>query len=410
MNILFLTILKIDTIDDRGVYPDLMRKFQKEGHNVHIVTPLERRYRKKTALEQNGNVSVLKVNTLNIQKTNLIEKWLATQLINFQYLKGIRKYFSEIDFDIIIYSTPPITFTRLVISARLNSRAITYLLLKDIFPQNAVDLGLIKKGGFLHHYFIRKEKRLYQVSDFIGCMSQANVNYLTKFHPEIDPGKIEINPNSHELFTEDITSQQKEIIRKKYGIPVNKTVFVYGGNLGKPQGIGFILDFLNSQKDRMDIFFLIAGSGTEYKRMRLWFDLNQPVNATLLSELPKHDYNMLLRSCDVGMIFLDRRFTIPNFPSRLLSYLEYRLPVLAATDKNTDLGEVIMENKFGLWSEAGDLNAIDKNMTNLLKDPVLLEKMGQNGFNFFVENYSVDNSYNIIMNHLKDKRKEFLTS
>jgi glycosyltransferase involved in cell wall biosynthesis len=401
MNILFLTILKIDTISDRGVYPDLMRKFQNEGHKVHIVTPLERRYRKKTVMEQNDLVTLLKIRTLNIQKTNLIEKWLSILLIDHQFRRGIRRYFSEIDFDIIIYSTPPITFSRLINSARRKKQTRTYLLLKDIFPQNAVDLGLIRKGSFFHHYFIRKEKKLYEISDHIGCMSQANVNYLTKVHPEIDPAKIEINPNSHELFRENITPEQKEFIRQKYGVPLNSKVFVYGGNLGKPQGIDFILDFLNSQKSKKHVFFLIAGSGTEFKRMKLWFELNQPGNALLLSELPKHDYNILLRSCDVGMIFLDHRFTIPNFPSRLLSYLEYRLPVLAATDKNTDLGKVIMENNFGLWSESGDLDAIDQNICILLKDPALLDKMGQNGFDFFIENYTVERSYEIIMNHFK---------
>jgi glycosyltransferase involved in cell wall biosynthesis len=104
------------------------------------------------------------------------------------------------------------------------------------------------------------------------------------------------------------------------------------------------------------------------------------------------------------MIFLDDRFTIPNFPSRLLSYLEYRLPVLAATDKNTDLGKVITENKFGLWSESGDLEAIDQNTETLLRDPALRAEMGQNGFNFFVENYSVDRSYEIITNHFKERQ------
>ena len=127
----------------------------------------------------------------------------------------------------------------------------------------------------------------------------------------------------------------------------------------------------------------------------------------LLSELPKQDYNMILRSGDVGMIFLDRRFTIPNFPSRLLSYLEYRLPILAATDKSTDLGKVIMENKFGFWSESGDLESINQNISKLVNDPVLRSNMGQNGYDFFVENYTVDRSYDIIMNHLRKKRLDY---
>lgn len=403
MNVLFLTIQKINTINDRGVYPDLMRKFQREGHKVCIVTPLERRNHQRTTLLQNGDVSILKISTLNIQKTNPIEKWLSVLLINSQFMRGIRRYFPEVKFDIVIYATPPITFTRLVRYIKQKNGAITYLLLKDIFPQNAVDIGLIKRGGLLHHYFINQEKRLYAISDHIGCMSQANVDYLTKAHLDINCEKIEVNPNSHELFNEDVTPEQKQIIRRKYGVPLHAVLFVYGGNLGKPQGIRFILDFLNLQKDREDAFFLIAGSGTEFKKIELWFKKNQPLNAKLLSELPKNDYNMILRSGDVGMIFLDNRFTIPNFPSRLLSYLEYKLPVLAATDRSTDLGKIIMENKFGLWSESGDLIAINQNVCKLLEDSRLRSVMGQKGFDFFVKNFTVDRSYEKIMNHFTKK-------
>jgi glycosyltransferase involved in cell wall biosynthesis len=401
MNILFLTILKISDISDRGIYSDLMRKFHNEGHKVFIVTPLERKFRQMTTLEKYDNVSILKIKTLNIQKTNALEKWLATTFINYQFKRGINSYFSGIKFDLVVYSTPPITFTNLVNYVKLKSGAVSYLLLKDIFPQNAVDLGLIRNGGILHNFFINKEKRLYEISDHIGCMSQASVDYLRKTCPGINPNKIEINPNSHELVEEEMTTGQKSFIRQKYHIPENATVFVYGGNLGKPQGVGFILDFLESQKNKPGAFFLIAGSGTEYNRIKSWFDVNKPQNELLLSELPKQDYNLVLKSCDVGMIFLDRRFTIPNFPSRLLSYLEYRLPVLSATDRTTDLSSVIRGNNLGLWSESGDISAIDQNVDRLIDDHKLRMTMGQNGYNFFLMNYTVENSYDIIIKHFK---------
>ncbi len=399
MNILFLTIVRINDISDRGVYPDLMRKFRREGHNVFIVSPLERRYRQETTLFNKENFTILKIKTLNIQKTNVLEKWLATLFINYQYLRGIRKYFSGISFDLVLYSTPPITFLKLVNYVKIRYGAGSYLLLKDIFPQNAVDLGLIRKGGLIHKYYSIQEKKLYKISDNIGCMSQANVDYVLNHNPEINPDKVEINPNSHELFDEIITSEQKMVIRRKYGIPVSAVVFAYGGNLGKPQGISFIIDFLNSQKDKTGLFFLIAGAGTEYGKVKSWFDLAQPENMILLPVLPKKEYNQLLQSSDVGMIFLDNRFTVPNFPSRLLSYLEYRLPVLAATDKKTDFGTIIVENNFGMWSESGDLDSIDQNIARLVQAQELRKEMGLNGFNYFVKNYTVDNSYNIIIRH-----------
>lgn len=148
MNILFLTLARISDISTRGIYSDLIRLFAHEGHNIYIVRPNERRYKERTNLVIKENIQILSIKTLNIQKTNFIEKGLSTLLIENQFLKGIRKHFSHVSFDLVLYSTPPITFTKIVRYIMIRDRAVSYLLLKDIFPQNAVDLGVINKGGW----------------------------------------------------------------------------------------------------------------------------------------------------------------------------------------------------------------------------------------------------------------------
>jgi hypothetical protein len=113
--------------------------------------------------------------------------------------------------------------------------------------------------------------------------------------------------------------------------------------------------------------------------------------------LPKADYDLLVRSCDVGMIFLDHRFTIPNYPSRLLSYLEYKMPVVCATDVNTDIGKIAEENGYGYWCESvkpEDFTAlVDKMLASDMK------AMGERGYEFLKQNYLVKNTYNAIMRH-----------
>ena len=97
--------------------------------------------------------------------------------------------------------------------------------------------------------------------------------------------------------------------------------------------------------------------------------------------LPKVDYDQLVKAADVGLIFLDKRFTIPNFPSRLLSYLDNRIPVLLATDVNTDIGRIAESNKFGLWAESGDLSGFNKKLDQILSDAAERRIMGNNGHN-----------------------------
>lgn len=152
MNILFLTISRVNEINDRGIYTDLIRKFRNEGHNVYVISPVERRFKQKTELIQDNGVYLLKIKTLNIQKTNVIEKGIASLFLEYQFSKKVNYYFSGVKFYLIISSTPPITFTKTIRPIKKRDNAKSYLLLKDIFPQNAVDLRILKNAGLLHRF------------------------------------------------------------------------------------------------------------------------------------------------------------------------------------------------------------------------------------------------------------------
>jgi glycosyltransferase involved in cell wall biosynthesis len=401
MNVLFLTIARINSLEDRGVYTDLLREFKKEGHDIYVVSPLERREKKKTNLLNGNSGMILNIQTLNIQKTNVIEKGIATLAVEYQFLLGIKKYFSNIKFDLIIYSTPPITFSKVITYIKKKDNALSYLLLKDIFPQNAIDMGMIKAGSLIHKFFLKKEKKLYEISDVIGCMSDANKKFVLTHNTNIPPNKVEVNPNS--IFPLEIhqTFEEKGNIKKKYGLPTDKKVFVYGGNLGRPQGVDFVMETI-SATIRDDVFFLVIGTGTEFNRIKKWFEISQPKNAKLMKGLPKDDYEILLRACDVGMLFLHKDFTIPNFPSRLLSYLENRLPVLAATDTNTDVGIVIEKAKCGYWVLSGDQNAMQEAINKFCCDNKNYLKMKENAFVLLKTEFNVNLSYLLIKNRIQN--------
>ena len=114
MNILFLTISRFTDLSVRGIYPDLLRKFIEEGHKVYVVSPRERRLGIKTGVVSQGEATLLGVKTLNIQKTNVIEKGIGTVTLEYQFKSAIRKYLGDISFDLILYSTPPITFPKVI--------------------------------------------------------------------------------------------------------------------------------------------------------------------------------------------------------------------------------------------------------------------------------------------------------
>ena len=426
------------TIEKRGIYTDLMRKFREEGHAVYIISPCERREGKPTTLYETEGVKILSVRTLNVQKTNVIEKGLGQVSIEYLYKRAIHKYFKGVAFNIILYSTPPITLMGVVKDMkRKNPQAITYLLLKDIFPQNALDLGMMtEKGlkGFLYRHFRKQEINLYKESDYIGCMSPANVKYLLEHNPNIDPKRVEVAPNSISLTPNPSPEGEGDLkapeppkgkrleIREKYGLPTDKPIFIYGGNLGKPQGIPFLIKCLEANKHRTDCHFLVVGAGTYSPMLQDWYQkelelpslegragdrllqgragdrlLDKLASITVMKGLPKDEYDQLVQACDVGLIFLDYRFTIPNYPSRLLSYLEYKMPIIACTDPNCDMGAIAEENGYGLWAPSNDVTAFTYAVDKILQSDI--KDMGERGYDFLCKNYLVDNTYNAIMAH-----------
>lgn len=398
MNILFLSLSRFDDITERGIYSDLMRELIRRGNHVYIASPTERRFGKKTSVKSYDNCDILKIHTLNIQKTNIIEKGIGTLLLEPQFNRAINKYWGDIKFDLVLYATPPITFNKVIEGVKKRYGAKSYLMLKDIFPQNAVDLGMMGSNSPVYKMFRRKEQRLYEISDRIGCMSPANCNYVITHNPEVDREKVELCPNALELVEcNELSQKDRDKLLSKYHLPNDKVLSIYGGNLGKPQGVDFLIQTLESNENRKESFILIVGSGTEYGKLRNWFDAKCPKNAMLLSALPKADYDSLIKCADIGLVYLDHRFTIPNFPSRLLSYLENKLPVIIASDKVCDMGSIAEDNGFGVWAESGDLRQFDENLDRLVSSKSDRLRMGEAGYEFLCKNYTVDKVADIIL-------------
>ena len=150
--------------------------------------------------------------------------------------------------------------------------------------------------------------------------------------------------------------------------------------------------------DREDCHFVVVGSGTYYQRLADWYHARKPKAVTVMKGLPKADYDRLVRACQVGLIFLDYRFTIPNYPSRLLSYLENRMPVIACTDPNCDTGSIAEAIGFGVYAPSNDVKAFTAAVDRMMKADI--KAMGERGYDFLKANYLVEHTYKAVMKHV----------
>lgn len=254
MNVLFLSLVHIEGFSESGIYPDLIREFSNNGHDIYVLSPWEKRERKSFIQRKDkGNIHFVYALIDDYFGVNYIKKGFSSITITRHFKKAIRRNIPDVRFDLVLYSTPPITFCKLIKYIKQRDDAIAYLMLKDIWPQGIIDIGVLSTRGIkglISKYYKIQEKKLYRISDYIGCMSPQNERYLINNVDGIKD-KVELCPNS--ISIDAIEPIDKYKTRKKYDIPEDKTVFIYGGNLGIAQGTDFILECLKTERKQQKI-------------------------------------------------------------------------------------------------------------------------------------------------------------
>jgi len=389
MNVLFLMIAFPDIKKVSNFYSDLPEKFREKKHNVFVANLLEKKYNRATYLEiRSGDW---------FNTNSVIKKGLTAVTISNCFSKAIQKYFNDTKFDLVIYFTPPITFVPVIKHIKKRDECMSYLILRDIFPQGIRDLGLLN-NQILFNYFRKKEKKLYDLSDYIGCMSEGNIRYVLD-HNKVNKNKLEILYNWGKINYDNKLAGVN--YREKYGLG-DKFIAVFGGNIGLPQELEFLLELAKEYKERDDIIFLIIGKGAEKQRIINIIKSEKLPNVIIKNMMQRDEYNSLLKQCNIGLINLNRKFTIPNIPSKTVAYFKAAIPILASTDKNTDYKDLLLkEARAGLWSETGDLKTYKDNFEKLFKDKELREELGNNGRKYFEKKLSVEKAYQTIINHFK---------
>lgn len=389
MKVLYIGQFDIE-LERKGIFGGLVTSLLRRNHEV-ILCCADHKYERTQIIEYHG-IKKVEVKVPNQFGVNIIKKGLILLRLEWVMKKAISKYLKNERFDIVLYATPPITLANVVKYCKKKFGCKSYLMLKDIFPQNAVDLGMMSTRGItgiLYKMFRAKEKKLYKYSDGIGCMSNANIEYLKAHNDNLDGKVIELFPNAVIVKSPHAPNRtNNRDVLDKLGVAADKLVFIYGGNLGKPQGLDFVAEAIKECCNIDGICFIIVGKGSEKKK--LFAELNGVPNVITLDALPKDEYERLCGQCDVGMVALDKRFTIPNYPSRMLSYLENAMPIFACTDKNTDVKELVEDQaKCGKWCPSGDVDAFKECVEWFVANRDRLERLGVNGYEYMAANFNV---------------------
>ncbi|WP_394392276.1 glycosyltransferase family 4 protein [Shewanella woodyi] len=273
-----------------------------------------------------------------------------------------------------------------------------YLILRDMFPQWAIDEGLISDKSPITSYFRFFEKLNYKASDAIGLMSDANVEYFNRLHPGYENLKVlrnwaDTNPYSSINLTLNV--------REQFNLQ-NKVIYFYGGNIGHAQDMANLLRLVNAMKHHSEAHFLFVGQGDEVELVLREKKDKNLTNLTFIPSVSQDEYKQLLTQVDVGLFSLARSHQAHNFPGKLLGYMVQSLPILGSVNLGNDLIKFINDESSGFAYVNGEDEQLLSSALHLLQNEPERHRIGCNAKQVLIKHFSVESAVNNLLNEIRD--------
>jgi glycosyltransferase involved in cell wall biosynthesis len=319
---------------------DLAIEFLTQGITTTVITSGPGIEGSSDVVELDG-IRVLRLKTLEHKNIGKIRRAIAEILMPFFMIRNFRKSaLQNAQWDAVVWYSPTIFLGPFIYYLKMKNACPTYLILRDIFPAWALDLGLIRKG-FAYYFFRFFERFQYAIADYIGVQAIGNLNYF-KSWPSFSRKKIEVlqnwlSPKPLSYCSIDLST-----------LPIaNRKIFVYAGNMGVAQGMGDLLDLSEILLKRRDIGFLYIGRGSDMEFLKIDAKKRGLDNTVFCDEIDATEIPGLYAQCHVGLIALHPSHKTHNIPGKFISYLQSGLPVMAIINEGNDLELIIDKYQVG---------------------------------------------------------------
>jgi len=305
-------------------------------------------------------VTVCRFHSGEIKNVSKVKRLLNEYMLSYNAWKAYKTYFKDNHHDLIVFWSPSIFWSGLVSKLKPLWNAPSYMLLRDFFPQWAIDSGIIKEQSLITKFFRYYEKVNYRTADTIALQSPKNIEWFSSRNITDRPLDLLYNWATDKP-AEDIASKY----RKELGLE-DKVVFFYGGNIGHAQDMMNIVRLAKNMKKEEEAHFVLIGKGDEFDLVQQAIINDNLNNMTLLPSVSQEEFKIILAEFDVGLFSLHRDHITHNFPGKLLAYMVQGIPILGSINVGNDLKEVIENAKAGFVSVNGDDKALLKNAKKLL--------------------------------------------
>lgn len=378
---------------------DLSREFRNQGHEITVILP-SAEIEHSWLLEDIENVRVLRLRAPKTKDVNYIRRTFAEFFMPFFMRRNlIKSPLANERWDGIVWYSPSIFHGPLVRAIKIASNCKSYLIIRDIFPQWAVDMGLMRSQGLIYHFFNTVARYQYSVADIIGVQTLGNLNYFKNW---VSGGNRQLEVLQNWLFDSPAGKCSISLTNTKL---VGRKIFVYAGNMGVAQGVGVFLDLAELLQERLDVGFLFVGRGSDAAKLAEDARLHRLNNVLFYDEIHPDEIPGLYAQCAVGLVALDPKHRSHNIPGKFLTYMQAGLPVLARINSGNDLVEIIKKNNVGRVIVDRERNSLVTQASELLDVLEVDRNVKDRCRNLYLELFSPEMAVKQIVYALEDKAK-----
>jgi len=338
---------------------DLSREFARQGHELTVMLP-STTTEKAWQLEEVDGVQVLRLKAPRTKDINYVRRTIGEFLMPFAMRRNLQSSpLANEKWDGVVWYAPSIFHGPLANLLKNTSGCKGYLIIRDIFPEWAVDMGLMGRG-LPYRFFDAVARYQYAVADVIGVQTPGNLSYFKEWQKKRGR-RLEVLQNWL-----DHPAQLDCSIRLDKTPLAGRKVFVYAGNMGVAQGMDILLDLAERLQSREDVGFLFVGRGSDAHRLRSLANQRQLNNVVFFDEIHPDEIPELYRQCCAGIVALDPRHKSHNIPGKFLTYMQSGIPVLANVNAGNDLAQLIRDEQVGQVCENNRADELLQLAGNLL--------------------------------------------
>ena len=354
---------------------ELAQRFLARGHRVSVLTAMPNYPRGKIYPGYGGllrretldGVRVVR-SALYPSKSPRILPRLCSYL-SFVGTSAVAGTFCLPKIDYLLTESPPLFlgFTGYYLSRLKGARWIFNV--SDLWPEGAVDLGIIQEGLALR-LARRLEAFCYRKSFLVTGQSRGILGNIEQRFPDVETHHLS-NGVDPRLFHPQLAAD-----RARFGIPEGALVALYAGLHGVFQGLDQLLEAAHRLRDLENFRLVLVGDGPQKESLRAEAACRGLDNVLFLDPQPRDAMPQLVASADISIACLKTKI-LGAVPSKIYEAMGGAKPLMLVAEG--EAAQIVEETGCGLTVDPGDLEGLSAGLRRLAEDAELRRELGEAG-------------------------------